>query len=168
MIAGDGHIYRFYAAAVVLFPDDTAIDTGLYIDRKLAAGGQARPIRGGINHRGVSAVKNGAARLSVVIARRCAAEHIGQGSGRAERSVETDWTPIEAWDKLAETCGRYLHKGRRVRLIGSLHTRSWEDRESGQKRFKTVVKADEILFLDARPEQESESAEVAETEDIPF
>ena len=32
----------------------------------------------------------------------------------------------------------------------------------------TVVKADEVLFLGARPEQESEPAEVAETEDIPF
>ena len=59
-----------------------------------------------------------------------------------ERTVETDWTPIEAWDKLAETCARYLHKGRRVRVTGSLHTRSWEDRESGQKRFKTIVRAD--------------------------
>lgn len=85
-----------------------------------------------------------------------------------ERTVETDWTTVENWDKLAEQCGRYLHKGSRVRVIGSLHTRSWEDRESGQKRFKTVVKADEVLFLDARPEQESEPAEVAETEDIPF
>lgn len=85
-----------------------------------------------------------------------------------ERTVETDWTTAETWDKLAETCGRYLHKGSRVRVIGSLHTRSWEDRESGQKRFRTVVKADEVLFLGARPEQESEPAEVAETEDIPF
>ena len=97
-----------------------------------------------------------------------ATKRFGGRNDAGERTVETDWTPIEAWDKLAETCGRYLHKGRRVRLIGSLHTRSWEDRESGQKRFKTVVKADEILFLDARPEQESEPVEVAETEDIPF
>ena len=85
-----------------------------------------------------------------------------------ERTFETDWTTVEAWDKLAETCGRYLHKGSRIRIIGSLHTRSWEDRESGQKRFKTVVKADEVLFLDARQEHEAEPAEVAETEDIPF
>ncbi|MFL5800423.1 MAG: single-stranded DNA-binding protein, partial [Roseiflexaceae bacterium] len=48
-----------------------------------------------------------------------------------ERMFETDWTTIEAWDKLAEQCGRYLHKGSRVRVVGSLHTRSWEDRESG-------------------------------------
>ncbi|HEX9372021.1 MAG TPA: single-stranded DNA-binding protein [Roseiflexaceae bacterium] len=85
------------------------------------------------------------------------------------RTVETDWTPIEAWEKLAETCGRYLHKGRRIRITGSLHTRSWEDRETGQKRSKTVVRAEEILFLDARPEQEDEAEAVAvAAEDLPF
>jgi single-strand DNA-binding protein len=96
-------------------------------------------------------------------------------AGRNEdgsRSVETDWTPVEAWDKLAEMCTRYIHKGSRVRVIGSLHTRSWEDRESGQKRFKTIVRADEVLFLDTRPgapeaaEAVEETAEVAEA--LPF
>ena len=96
-------------------------------------------------------------------------------AGRSEdgsRSVETDWTPVEAWDKLAETCARYIHKGSRVRVIGSLHTRSWEDRECGQKRFKTIVRADEVLFLDTRPdmpeaaEAVEESVEVAEA--LPF
>ena len=90
-------------------------------------------------------------------------------SDDGERAVETDWTPIEAWDKLGETCARYLHKGRRVRVTGSLHTRSWEDRESGQKRFKTIVRADEVLFLDARQEP-AEEAEVVEeaVADLPF
>jgi single-strand DNA-binding protein len=92
-----------------------------------------------------------------------------------ERLFETDWTPIEAWDKLAEQCGRYLRKGSRVRVVGSLHTRSWEDRESGQKRFKTIVRAEEVLFLDTRQEQQDETeaaeeaVEVVEVvEDLPF
>jgi len=55
-------------------------------------------------------------------------------------------------------------------VIGSLHTRSWDDRETGQKRFKTVVRAEEVMFLDTRaPEApNTEPEEVAETEDIPF
>ena len=76
-------------------------------------------------------------------------------SGRneaGERTFDTDWTTVEAWEKLAERCAQALHKGSRVRIVGSLHTRSWEDRESGQKRFKTVVRAEEVLFLDARQE----------------
>jgi single-strand DNA-binding protein len=90
-------------------------------------------------------------------------------SDEGNRSVETDWTPVEAWDKLAEQCARFIHKGSRVRVIGSLHMRSWEDRESGQKRFKTIVRADEVLFLDARErgQDEDEAVEEVVTE-LPF
>lgn len=94
---------------------------------------------------------------------------IGRGEN-GERQVSTDWTPVEAWERLAERCGQSLRKGSRVRVIGSLHTQSWDDRETGQKRFKTVVRADDIMFLDTRaPEAPSaEPEEVAETEDSPF
>ena len=83
-----------------------------------------------------------------------------------ERMFETDWTIVEAWDKLAEQCGRFLHKGSRVRVIGSLHTQSWEDRESGQKRFKTIVRADEVLFLDARERGQDEAEVVEEAPEV--
>jgi single-strand DNA-binding protein len=97
-------------------------------------------------------------------------------SGRdpqGERAVETDWTTIEVWEKLADQCGGALHKGSRVRVSGSLHTRSWEDKDSGQRRYRTVVRADEVLFLDARPEASAEDASesvgsVEETEEVPF
>ncbi|KPV52569.1 single-stranded DNA-binding protein [Kouleothrix aurantiaca] len=94
---------------------------------------------------------------------------IGRGEN-GERQVSTDWTPVEAWERLAERCGQSLCKGSRVRVIGSLHTRSWNDRETGQKRFKTVVRAEEVMFLNARmPEAPStETEDVASTEDIPF
>ena len=45
------------------------------------------------------------------------------------------------------------------------YTCLWEDRESGQKRFKTIVRADEVLFLDACQERAEESQAVA---DLPF
>src|SRR5262245_34645659 len=62
----------------------------------------------------------------------------------SERTVETDWTPVEGCEKLAETCARYLHTGRCVRITRSLHTHSWADRVSSQKRFNTVVRPEEI------------------------
>jgi len=45
----------------------------------------------------------------------------------------------------------------------------WEDRESGQKHSKTLVRADEVLFLDARqePAEEAETVEEA-VADLPF
>ena len=100
---------------------------------------------------------------------RVATNRLAGRNEAGERIVEAEWTTVEAWDKLAEQCGRFLHKGSRVRVIGSLHTQSWEDRESGQKRFKTVVRADDVLFLSTRERMQDEAEAVEETvEDLPF
>lgn len=81
-----------------------------------------------------------------------------------ERTFETDWTPVEAWDRLAEQCAHFLHKGSRARVTGSLITQSWEDRETGKRRYKTFVRAEEVLFLDTR--QEAQDAAEAEGVDV--
>jgi single-strand DNA-binding protein len=100
---------------------------------------------------------------------RVATNRFGGRNEAGERVVEAEWTTVEAWEKLAEQCGRFLHKGSRVRVIGSLHTQSWEDRESGQKRFKTVVRAEDVLFLSTRERAQDEAEAVEETvEDLPF
>ena len=83
------------------------------------------------------------------------------------RVYETDWTQIEAWEHLVELCNTYLHKGRRVMVIGSLRTDSWTDKESGQTRYKTFVRAREVMFLDPRSYQADAPAEVSE-EEVPF
>ena len=106
---------------------------------------------------------------ATVISFRVATKRWAGRSDDGSRTVDTDWTAVEAWEKLADQCGRFLHKGSRVRIVGSLHTQSWEDRESGQKRYKTLVRAEEVLFLDARQERAA-VAEAAEemVEDLPF
>jgi single-strand DNA-binding protein len=63
-----------------------------------------------------------------------------------ERQERTEWHSIVAWDKLAQICGDYLHKGKMVYVEGSLQTRSWDD-QSGQKRYKTEIKANNVLML---------------------
>jgi single-strand DNA-binding protein len=63
-----------------------------------------------------------------------------------ERQERTEWHSIVAWDKLAQICGEYLHKGKMVYVEGSLQTRSWDD-QSGQKRYKTEIKANNVLML---------------------
>jgi single-strand DNA-binding protein len=90
-------------------------------------------------------------------------------SGKDEQGqwlTETDWTTIEAWDRLAEVCNAGLQKGRRVRIVGSLRSDSWTDKETGQPRSRTYVRADEVMFLDARPGQLE--AVAAETEEPLF
>jgi single-strand DNA-binding protein len=52
------------------------------------------------------------------------------------------------WDKQAETCNQYLHKGSSVFVEGRLQSRSWED-NSGQKRSVIEVRAERVQFLGA-------------------
>jgi len=105
---------------------------------------------------------------------RVATKRLGSRNEAGERTIETDWTPVESWERLAERCGQVLHRGSRVRVAGSLHTHSWQDAESGQRRYRTVVRADDVIFLDARlpAPGEAEPVEVGEfaeqDEDIPF
>jgi len=68
-----------------------------------------------------------------------------------ERQERTEWHSIVAWDKLAQICGEYLHKGKMVYVEGSLQTRSWDD-QNGQKRYKTEIKANNVLMLSPRAE----------------
>jgi single-strand DNA-binding protein len=86
-----------------------------------------------------------------------------------KRAYETEWVNVEAWEWLAERCNSYLHKGSRVLITGSLRTDAWQDRETGQTRSRMYVRADDVLFLDARQEQQDEAEAVEQTvEDLPF
>ena len=71
-----------------------------------------------------------------------------------ERKEFTDFHDIVVWNignrKLAELCGQYLQKGRLVYVEGRLQTRSWDDAQTGQKRYKTEVNANDVQFLDGR------------------
>ena len=64
-----------------------------------------------------------------------------------ERREETEWFNIVTWSRLAENCSQFLQKGRRAYVEGRLRTRSWEAQD-GQKRFRTEVIANTVLFLD--------------------
>src|SRR3990170_1959520 len=91
-----------------------------------------------------------------------------------ERREETEWFSVVTWRKLAEQCSQFLQKGRRVYVEGRLKTRSW-DTPDGQKRYRTEVVAERVLFLDRAPgvplpeEHEGrEPPEHVEAEEIPF
>jgi single-strand DNA-binding protein len=61
----------------------------------------------------------------------------------------TDFINVVAWRQQAEFVSRYFHKGSRMVLVGSLQTRSYDDKD-GNKRTATEVIADEIYFGDTR------------------
>ncbi|MEX0668726.1 MAG: single-stranded DNA-binding protein [Candidatus Saccharimonadales bacterium] len=64
-----------------------------------------------------------------------------------DQQEQADFHNVVAWAKLAELAEQYLSKGRRVMVIGRLHTRSWED-DDGKKNYRTEIVASEINFLD--------------------
>lgn len=80
----------------------------------------------------------------------------GSRDDSGERTYDTDWIDVVAWDQLAETVAEFLHKGSRVRVTGSLAVDKWEDRD-GNKRKRYYVRADDLLMLDARQSQEEEA-----------
>jgi single-strand DNA-binding protein len=94
--------------------------------------------------------------------------------GTGERQERTEWHSIVAWDKLAQICGEYLQKGKMVYVEGSLQTRSWDD-ANGQKRYKTEIKANNVLMLSPRSDSSRDHAAAVapagspdEDDDVPF
>ena len=65
---------------------------------------------------------------------------------------EADFFPVVAWGKQADLAARYLSKGSRVAVVGTLQTRSYDDKD-GVKRYVTEIVAEEIDFLSSAKEQ---------------
>ncbi len=67
-----------------------------------------------------------------------------------ELKEETCFVTAVVWNKQAETCNQYLHKGSPLLIEGRLQSRSWED-NSGQKRNVLEVRAERVQFLGTAP-----------------
>lgn len=59
---------------------------------------------------------------------------------------EADFIPIVTFNKTAELCARYLTKGRKAAVVGSIQTRTY-DAQDGTKRYVTEIVADEVEFI---------------------
>ena len=68
-----------------------------------------------------------------------------------------DFVRVTAWGKQAESCARYLGKGRRVAVDGRLRSNSWEDAE-GKRRRSVEVVANHVQFLSG----------TADAKEVPF
>ncbi len=72
----------------------------------------------------------------------------------ANGQQETDYLNIIAWRQLAELCSKYLAKGRKVAVAGSIQTRTYEAKD-GSKRTALDIVADEVEFLTPQNQQSS-------------
>ena len=64
---------------------------------------------------------------------------------------EADFLPVVCWRKTAEFAQRYLAKGRKVAVEGSIQTRSY-DAQDGSKRYVTEIIADSVEAVGGREE----------------
>ena len=89
----------------------------------------------------------------------------------------TDFFTINTWRNLADTCARFLAKGRKVAVIGELQPRQYQAKD-GTTRMSLDVQADEVEFMSAKedgekPKPEPKPAdpntfEDISSDDIPF
>jgi single-strand DNA-binding protein len=59
----------------------------------------------------------------------------------------TEWHNIVAFNRTAEICRDYLSKGSQVYIEGKIQTRSWEDHDSGAKKYRTEILVNELIML---------------------
>lgn len=100
---------------------------------------------------------------------------VNRRKGAEAGQPEADFFRVTAWRQLAENCSRYLKKGRKAGVSGSLTLYAYEDKE-GIQRTSLEVLADEVEFLS--PKEPIEEAPIrrpepeqfirVEDDDLPF
>jgi single-strand DNA-binding protein len=87
---------------------------------------------------------------------------------------QTEWHNIVCWGRQAEIAAQYLTKGRQIFVEGRLQTRSWDDKQTGDKRYRTEIVCDNFQMLGTRadfsggPAPDSGPDTGPEDDDIPF
>jgi len=59
----------------------------------------------------------------------------------------TEWHNIVCWQRLAEIVRDYTHKGDRIYIEGRLQTSSWDDKQTGEKKYKTEIVANDLVLI---------------------
>ena len=66
-----------------------------------------------------------------------------------------------AWQRLAEIVGEYVRKGTKLYIEGKLQTTSWQDRQSGEKKYRTEIVARDLVLLGSRENGQNAAAQDA-------
>ena len=82
------------------------------------------------------------------------------------RQQRTDWHRIVAFGRLADTCERFLSKGRQIYVEGRLTTRQYEAKDGSGKRYRTEIVALQLRLLGNRVNGTAPKTEPSE--EIPF
>lgn len=93
-----------------------------------------------------------------------------------ERKEETEWHNVVCYSKQAEIAQQYLAKGKTVYVEGRIQTRSWDDKESGKKVYRTEIVCDHFSMIGGKAGGSTAPSEPANPpsgssdfdDDIPF
>ncbi|HLJ77940.1 MAG TPA: single-stranded DNA-binding protein [Acidobacteriaceae bacterium] len=72
-----------------------------------------------------------------------------------EFQERTEWHNLVVYDRLAEIIRDYVKKGSKLYIEGRIQTRSYDDKNSGQKRYFTEILVRDVVLLSGRGEGES-------------
>jgi single-strand DNA-binding protein len=64
----------------------------------------------------------------------------------------TEWHTLVAFKRTAEIIRDYVKKGSKLYIEGKLQTRSWDDKETGAKKYRTEIIINELVLLSSREE----------------
>lgn len=78
---------------------------------------------------------------------------------KAEGQPEADFFRVSAWRGLAETCSKYLAKGRKVAVVGSVSAQAYMGSD-GTAKASLELTADDVEFLSSRNEQSETTTDV--------
>ena len=88
---------------------------------------------------------------------------------RISRGDEPDWFNLEIWGKQAQIAADYVKKGSLVGITGSFKIDSWKDKNTGEDRFKPVVRVDRLNLLSSKKETDNSNFSNSNNSgDIPF
>ena len=85
----------------------------------------------------------------------------------AQGEKEVDFLNVVAWRTLADNCGKYLKKGSKCSVVGTVQNRSYEAQD-GTKRYITEIVAEEVEFLSTAPKKEETNIKESEPELTPI
>ena len=80
---------------------------------------------------------------------------VGRRFSNAEGGRDTDFFNITAWRGTADNCAKFLKKGNKIAVSGSIQTRTYE-KADGTKGFSVDIVADEVEFLSSKNDGSNE------------
>ena len=84
-----------------------------------------------------------------------------------QKQEETTFVECTLWGRQAEIAGQYLKKGRPLFVEGRLHLDTWDDKQSGQKRSKLKVVAENIQLLGDKPAAAAPAGNTPQRTNVP-